>query len=417
MSNQVADRISLEAFADECRRFLDARYEPKRRAEAFQWGKGPDRVAVFEETDRQAEKRHIEAVRAWRKDLFEAGLGWITGPPELGGRGLPAAYQRAFDELSRSYDTPGNQPLTVSLGMVAPTVMTHGMDETRERVCPALQNGDLIACQLFSEPGAGSDLAAVSTRAVRDGDGWRLTGQKVWTSGAHFSDIGEILCRTSDGPRHRNLTMFLVDMKAPGVEVRPLRQMTGGAAFNEVFLNDVWVPDENRLGDVNDGWRVALTTLSNERNAIGGEGFGGSGLLDVARYIAMARQFGRDGDPIVRQEIAALYSHLRVARLTGQRARAGASAGRAPGPEASIGKLALAENFARLSHLVGVILGPRLTADTGEWGTYAWNDVILGVPGYRLGGGTDEVLRNILAERVLGLPKEPTGSKGPAQFG
>jgi alkylation response protein AidB-like acyl-CoA dehydrogenase len=285
--------------------------------------------------------------------------------------------------------------------------MRHGTDALRRRFVPALQSGDLIACQLFSEPSAGSDLASLMTTARRDGEGWRVSGQKVWTSGAHFSDIGEIICRTGEGGRHRNLTAFVIDMRAPGVTVRPLVQMTGSAAFNEVFFDDVWVPDTDRLGDVGDGWSVALTTLANERNAIGGEGFGGSGLLNIDRYIAMVRAFGRDTDPIARQMLADVAIGLRVAKYTRRRAAAGRASGSPPGPEATIDKLALSENVARISRLLATVLGPHVVADTGEWGTYAWSEVILGLPGYKIAGGTDEILKNVIGERVLGLPKEP----------
>ncbi|MSW19840.1 MAG: acyl-CoA dehydrogenase, partial [Actinobacteria bacterium] len=349
----------VEEFERECRDFLEARY-PRRRQERkrFAWGEGSDRVAVFEEADREAEKVVIANVRAWRRALWDNGLGWITGPAELGGRGLRKGYQQVFDTIVRDYEVPGNAPLTVSLGMIAPTIQAHAVPEVRNRYVPALHNGDLIACQLFSEPGAGSDLAGVGASATRDGDGWRLTGQKVWTSGAHYSDIGEILCRTSPGPRHKNLTMFVVDLRTKGVEIRPLRQMTGGAAFNEIFLDDVWVPDDHRLGDVGEGWRVAMTTLLNERNAIGGDGFGGSGLLDIERYKAMVRHFGLASDPVTRQRLATLYMNLRIAKMTRQRAGAKLAAGQVPGPEASLGKLVLAQNYLRISDLVGSILGP-----------------------------------------------------------
>jgi len=194
-------------------------------------------------------------------------------------------------------------------------------------------------------------------------------------------------------------------MHAPGVTVRPLRQMTGGAAFNEVFLDDVWVPDADRLGDVGSGWRVALTTLGHERSAMGSEAFGGVGLLRTDRLIALLAATGRRHDPVARQQLADLIVNLRVAWYTQQRAVARLRAGGVPGPELSMGKLALSRNLARLAELAGALLGPKLLADTGEWGTYAWTSVVLGAPGYRLGGGTDEIMKNILAEKVLGLPR------------
>jgi acyl-CoA dehydrogenase len=290
--------------------------------------------------------------------------------------------------------------------MVAPTILAHGTDVTKDAYLRKLYRGDIVACQLFSEPGAGSDLASLQTRAERDGDEWILNGQKVWTSGAQYSDIGEIIARTDpDLPKHKGLTGFVVDMRAPGVEIRPLRQMTGGASFNEVFFTDVRVPDSHRLGDVNNGWNVALTTLMNERAAIGGGGGGlGGGLL--TRAIEMARAFGLTGDPIVRQKLADLVVHARVMQYTNQRAMDKIRSGQLPGPEMSIAKLASSQQTTRLSRVAAELLGPKITADTGEWGTYAWSQLLLGSPGGRIAGGSDEVMRNIVGERVLGLPKD-----------
>jgi alkylation response protein AidB-like acyl-CoA dehydrogenase len=272
---------------------------------------------------------------------------------------------------------------------------------------------DIVGCQLFSEPGAGSDLAALQTKAERDGDEWVITGQKVWTSGAHYSDIGEIICRTdADLPKHKGLTGFIVDMKAPGVEIRPLRQMTGGASFNEVFFTEVRVRDDHRLGDVNNGWNVALTTLMNERAAIGG-GSGGDSVL--TRVFGMVRHYGLDKDLIVRNKLADLVIRYRVASYNNQRALDKIRSGQTPGPEMSIAKMALTDNQLRLGAFLAEVLGPRLQADTGEWGTYAWNQLVLGTPGLRIAGGSDEVMRNIVGERVLGLPKD-TGIDSKSSF-
>jgi len=313
---------------------------------------------------------------------------------------------------------PGDAALTVSLGMVAPTIGRHGTEQQKKHWLPLLFSGQQIACQLFSEPGAGSDLAAVRTQAVRvKGDvegrvgrrvgdgGWRVSGQKVWTSGAHLADVGEIICRTASEPRHRNLTAFLIDMRAPGVTVRPLRQMTGGASFNEVFLDDVTVSDDRRLDEVGNGWKVALTTLSHERNAMGHSAFGGAGILSTERLIGLVRAAGKQADPVIRQDFGELLSHRRTARYTQQVMAAQARAGELPGPEIALNKLALSANMKRLAEFVAAVLGPALVADTGAWGTYAWTSVVLGAPGYRLGGGTDEVLKNAIAQRVLGLPR------------
>ena len=293
----------------------------------------------------------------------------------------------------------------IGLGMVAPTILAHATDPVKDAYLRKLYRGDVVACQLFSEPAAGSDLAGLQSRAVRDGDEWVINGQKVWTSGAQFSDIGEIICRTDpDLPKLKGQTGFVVDMKAPGVEVRPLRQMTGGASFNEVFFDEVRVHDSHRLGDVDEGWTVALTTLMNERAAIGG-GIGNR-ATSLTRFVELARYLGRADDPLVRQQLADSYVKLQVARYTNQRAMAKIRAGQLPGPEMSIAKLAMTQNFQRLTDMLSGMLGPRLTADTGEWGTYAFGELVLGVPGMRVAGGTDEVMRNIVGERVLGLPKD-----------
>jgi alkylation response protein AidB-like acyl-CoA dehydrogenase len=386
--------------------WLAARYPAAIAAgRRFTWGEGDDAVRVFQEPDPVAEAGALPAIRRWRQELWDAGYGWIDGPPEYGGAGLPAAYARGFGQLTRRYQVPGDSALTVSLGMIAPTILRHGTEAQRLYWLPRLQRGQQIACQLFSEPGAGSDLASVSTRAVGDGSQWRISGQKVWTSGAHLADIGEIICRTADEPRHGNLTAFLISMDAPGVTVRPLRQMTGGAAFNEVFLDDVHVGDERRLGQVGDGWKVALTTLGHERSAMGHSAFGGAGILSTERLIGLVRAMNRDGEPVARQAFGELISRLRAARYVQEVQAAQAKAGEPAGPELALGKIALSDNFRRLAAFVAEVIGPEVVADSGAWGTYAWTSVLLGAPGYRLGGGTDEIIKTTVAERALGLPR------------
>ncbi len=399
---------SLEEFTEEVRSFLDAHAEPKPPAKEFVWGEGTDDVGVFEEKDRDDEAADAEEAKKWRATRYDNGLGWITGPTEYGGRELPQAYERAYQSLEAQYRTPNMGVFAISLGMVAPTILAHGIQEVRDQYLRGLYRGDLVACQLFSEPGAGSDLASITTRAVRDGDEWVVTGQKVWTSAAHLSDIGEVICRSDvDMPKHKGLTMFVVDMNAPGVEVRPLRQMTGGAAFNEVFFDEVRIPDTHRLGDVNGGWTVALTTLMNERSSIGTGSGGGAGLFSPRRLHAMLEHFGAAEDRVLVDEAARLYTNFMVAKWNGQRALDKIRSGQLPGPEMSTAKLALTYNLAAYSEWAAKVLGPRITADTGEWGTYAFSRLIAGVPGMRVAGGTDEVMKNIVAERVLGLPKDP----------
>ena len=398
---------SIEEFQAQALKFLEANAERKAAEKKFVWGEGSDKVSMFEEKDRSSERRDVAKAQEWRQKKYDAGFGWITGPEQFGGRALPGAYQRAYDSVESKFDVPNQSCFTIGLGMVAPTILAHGSDLARQSYLQKMWRGEIIGCQLFSEPGAGSDLASLSTKAERDGDEWIITGQKVWTSGAHYSDIGEIIARTDVNlPKHKGLTGFIVDMKAPGVEIRPLRQMTGGASFNEVFFTEVRVRDDHRLGDVNNGWTVALTTLMNERAAIGAGG-GGGGINMFARVIEMAKFYGVPNDPVLRDELANLIIKNRVAAFNNQRALDKIKAGQMPGPEMSMAKLVGTDNMRRMGDFLSHILGAKLVADSGEWGTYAWSQLILGTPGGRIAGGSDEVMRNILAERVLGLPKDP----------
>ena len=396
---------TLEQFQADALAFLEANAPRKEAEKKFVWGEGADKVAMFEEKDRQSEKLDVAEACAWRRKKFDAGFGYVFGSEQYGGRGLPVAYSRAYDALEAKYEIPNQSCFTIGLGMVAPTIVDHGSDIARELYVRKMYRGDIVGCQLFSEPGAGSDLANLSTKAERDGDEWIITGQKVWTSGAHYSDIGEIIARTDfDMPKHKGLTGFIVDMHAPGVEIRPLRQMTGGASFNEVFFTEVRVRDDHRLGDINNGWNVALTTLMNERAAIGAGG-GGGGMF--TRVIEMVKFYELDKDPVVRDELAKIIIHNKVAGYNNQRAMDKIKSGQMPGPEMSMAKLAGTANMMRLGDFVSMVLGPKLIADSGEWGTFAWNQLILGTPGGRIAGGSDEIMRNIVAERVLGMPKDP----------
>ena len=398
--------ITPEQLEVGARAFLDANAE-RRPEETFVWGQGSENVSLFPERTPEQQEADLATSRAWANQVFDAGFGWITGPVEYGGRGLSAEHQRTWNRVAADYQTPSLSIYGIGLGMVAPTVLAHATDGVKDAYLRRMWRGDIVACQLFSEPSSGSDLASLQTRAVKDGDEWILNGQKVWTSGAQVSDIGEIICRTDpDLPKHRGLTGFVVDMHAPGVEVRPLRQMTGGASFNEVFFTDVRVPDTHLLGEVNGGWTVALTTLMNERAAIGGGG-GGVGLPTSTRLIEVARATGTNTDPLVRQQLAEIVINDRVAGYTNRRAMAKIAQGQLPGPEMSLAKLSLTANMVRTYEALSSMLGPKLVVDTGEWGTYAWSQYLLGVPGMRIAGGSDEVMRNIIGERVLGLAKEP----------
>lgn len=403
----------LDAFASEAVLFLES-HAPRKRSGSAGWGVGDDSVAVFDDRSPEEEQAHTRQATAWRNQLFDAGFGWIDGPIEYGGRELPEEFVACFREVEAQFDVPDTACFGIGLGMVAPTILEHGQESVRARYLRGLYRGDVFACQLFSEPNAGSDLANVQTRAVRDGDGWRVTGQKVWTSFAHQAHIGELLARTSpDQPKHRGLTMFVVDMKADGVTVRPLRQLTGGAEFNEVFFDDVWIPDDHRLGQVDAGWSVALTTLMNERASVGGGAAAPRGEAALfARLVQLAEQFGATRDPVIRQHLTSVHSSMTVLHLTRQRAVA-RTPGNPPGPEFSIAKLLTSQILGHAAETAMSILGVQGVADTGEWGTFSWGKLLLGAPGFRIGGGTDEVMKNVLAERVLGLPKDPSvQSKG-----
>jgi alkylation response protein AidB-like acyl-CoA dehydrogenase len=401
----------MDEFIAEARAFLEA--NAKRRPDpggTVTWGEGPDQIAYFSTDPPDVDKAHVQKARDWQRTRFDAGLGWITGPVEFGGRGLDTAHDLVYDAIEAEYDVPDTGVLSViGLGMIGPTILAHAQPHIKQRYLPAMYSGQTIACQLFSEPGAGSDLASLSTKAEKDGDHWVLNGQKVWTSIAQHAEIGMALCRTSpDKPKHKGITAFVVDMTAPGVDVRPLRQMTGGADFNEVFLTDVRVPDDHRLGNVDEGWRVALTTLMNERATVGGEGAGPAGrALSLPFLTALLRENGRLTDGATRRQLAALHADMTATEYLNHQMARKMRAGEQPGPEASVSKLMYGQNLTRGTHFAAEVVGPKLTADTGEWGAFSWNELLLSTPALRILGGTEEIMKNILAERVLGLPKEP----------
>ncbi|HSS10362.1 MAG TPA: acyl-CoA dehydrogenase family protein [Acidimicrobiales bacterium] len=353
----------------------------------------------------------LTEVKKYQAALFDAGLAGLTWPKEYGGQGLPSSYQQAFNEEAARYDLP-LLPLTIGFGMCGPTILAVGTEAQKQRYIRPLLRADEVWCLLFSEPGAGSDVASLQTRAVLDGDEFVVNGQKVWTSGAHYSDFGALLARTDvDVPKHRGLTMMIVDMHSLGITTRPLRQMNGGANFNEVFFDGVRVPASNVLGHVNEGWSAAITMLMNERVAIGAGGAtsgarrAGGG---VRALITLARARGANDDPVMRQRLADLYIRQRVQDYLGLRIRSAVRAGRDPGPQGSIAKLAGAELGTRLADVAVSIAALAaqawLPADRqgGRWST-----MVTSAPGGSLAGGTNEVQRNIIGERVLGLPREP----------
>jgi alkylation response protein AidB-like acyl-CoA dehydrogenase len=397
--------LSVEEFAATARAWLKERLQP-RQLEDARWGKGPDDVAVFHDLTFTEERALLDRLMAWQHERFDAGYGAITWPEEYGGAGLSADHERAYRREEAHFEVPEiHETYSVTVGLIAPTVRLFGTEGQRRRFVRPFLRAEELCCQLFSEPGAGSDLAGLATRAQRDGDEWIVNGQKVWSSGAQFAEWGELIARTDpDIPKHAGMTVFMVPMDAPGVEVRPIRQMSGGSSFAEVFLTDVRIPDTLRLGDVGAGWKVALTTLGFER---GNEGGGGAVGGTWTRLLALARHLDRTSDPVVRQQLAGVYAHQRLRQLNSARFSAAAANGQPPGAEGSISKLMWARGMTQIGQVAAALLGPRITADTGEWGTYAWTGQLLGAPGYRIAGGSDEVQRNIIAERVLGLPGEP----------
>ena len=342
---------------------------------------------------------------------FDAAAGWacLRWPKEFGGRAATSIQSVIWGQEESRFRTPANI-FTIGHGMCGPTVMTHGSEEQKKRWIPKMLTGEEVWCQLFSEPAAGSDLAGLRTSAVRDGDDWIINGQKIWTTGAQFSDWGILVTRTDPtAPKHKGLTYFVVDMHSPGIEVRPINQINGGQGFNEVFFTDVRIPDENRLDDVGNGWRVALTTLMNERASIGGGGGGGgiAGLMELARSVEIDGRTALD-QSAVKEKIADFMVRARGVKYTGFRTLTALSQGKIPGPEASFGKLVggvlgqeMAAYAMELQGLAGGLNDPSVCADAANWQAR-----YLGFPGLRIAGGTDEVLRNIISERVLGLPAE-----------
>ena len=357
----------------------------------------------------------LEQAKVWQKRKYDAGWACIGWAPEFGGRGASAIEEVIWRQEESQYDLPASFFL-IGQGMIGPTLMAWASDEDKARFLPPLASGEEVWCQLFSEPAGGSDLAALRTRAERDGDDWVINGQKIWTSGAHYSDYGVIVVRTDPTvPKHKGLSYFYVDMKAPGVEIKPIKQLTGDSDFNEVYFTDVRVSDSQRLGEVGQGWQVSLTTLMNERAAIGGS----FGQMDVSLAMSVAAEVEIDGRPAledaaVRARIANWYVQEAGLKYTGYRSLTALSRGALPGPENSIGKLVGAPKMQAMSSYLmdlldasGTIADESLAAKAG-----IIQRAYMGAPGLRIAGGTDEIMANIIAERVLGLPQEPRLDKG-----
>jgi acyl-CoA dehydrogenase len=341
----------------------------------------------------------LESGRRYLAVLAEGGLSAPRWPVDLGGMGLDADDAAVVAGELAQFEGADLYPFMVGIGLVGPTLIDHGTPEQLARWLSGIRDGTEIWCQLFSEPDAGSDLAGLTTRAVRDGDAWRVSGQKVWSSRAAYSDWGLLLARSDPAvPKHAGITAFGLDMHAPGITVRPLRQMNGDTHFSEVFLDDVSVPDGDRIDAPGAGWNVAITTLAHERASIGG----GWGAIGREQLVALAKGRG----PVIRDHLARVIGDLEVTRLANLRARAAARSGRPPGPEGSGAKLRNSDMLRRLSEEALDALGADGMVGSGQWHT-----LFLTGPSFRIRGGTDEIQRNIIGERVLGLPREPRPDK------
>jgi alkylation response protein AidB-like acyl-CoA dehydrogenase len=348
----------------------------------------------------------IAAQKAFQAKLYDAGFAGINWPKEYGGQGLTGAELLVFGQESRQYSLPVGV-FFIGLGMPGPTILELGTEEQKKRYLPKMLRGEEIWCQLFSEPAAGSDVASLTTSAVRDGDEWVLNGQKVWTSGAQYSDYGAVIARTDPTlPKHNGITMFIVDMHAPGVTVRPLKVATGHTPFNEVYFDQVRLPADSVIGEVNDGWRAAVVMLRNERVNIGTMGAPRTSPLSYHSLSALAAKHGDGADAGLNRRLAELYVRERSVRLFGQLLREEAMAGRDPGPRGSVAKLAGAELGTFASLVAADVLGPAVAASDSEEVRDVLN-AALAMPGSSIAGGTNEIQRNIIGERVLGLPKDP----------
>jgi alkylation response protein AidB-like acyl-CoA dehydrogenase len=392
------DSPELAAFREEVRAFLDA-HASLRHGDDRDWSRNG--AATDEAVASDFRKR----CREWQRTLYDNGWAGLTWPKEFGGAGLSPAHQIVFaTELARYDATSGF--IQAAQGLVGPTLMQHGTTEQQQRYLPPLLSGDELWCQLFSEPGAGSDLANLATRAVRDGDEWVVNGQKVWNSSAQFADFGILITRTDpEAPKHQGITYLIVDMNTPGIEVRPLVQAQGVAHFNEVFFSDVRIPVANVVGEVNGGWKVTRTTLRSESNVISGAGQ----ATTYSAVLATARRVGRTDDPVVRQGLAQVYSDELILRWMGWRTQTAVMTGRY---ELMLHGSLLKNFFTRsLTRRVGLGLdveGPEGMLDDDAEGNGFWQYQCLNQFASRIGGGTEEVHRNNLGEQVLGLPREPS---------
>ncbi len=359
-------------------------------------------------------KSLLEAAAEWQKKKYDAGWAMIHWPKEFGGIGATPIERIIWAQEESKFNVPKGV-YEIGLGMAGPVMMEYATDEQKERYLPPMAEGKEIWCQLFSEPSAGSDVAGLRSKAVQDGENWIVNGQKVWTSGAHFSDYGILVVRHDPSlEKHKGLTFFFVDMKSPGIEVKPIKQLTGGSSFNEVYFNDVVIPDSQRLGEIGDGWKVAITTLMNERLAVGD-----ADGVDANEAFELAKKHDKDGEQLidnnaVRESIADWYCEASGLKNTKLRTMSALSRGDTPGPEASITKIVSANKLQAIGNfgMDSSDMSGMLMDEESDFIKFqmAW----MGAAGLRIAGGTDEILKNIIAERVLGLPQEARADKGLA---
>ena len=375
------------------------------RARAWLEANAPRRASAGD-ADGEPGAAGIAEQKAFQAKLYDAGFAGITWPREYGGQGLTNAEQIAFSQEARDFALPVSA-FIIGLGMPGPTILELGTEEQKKRYLPKMLRGAEIWCQLFSEPAAGSDVASLITTAARDGDEWVLNGQKVWTSGAQYSDFGAVIARTDPTvPKHAGITMFIVDMHSPGVTVRPLKVATGAAPFNEVFFDQVRLPADSVIGEVSKGWAAAVVMLRNERVAIGTLSAPRMSPLAYDSLSQLAGRLGRGTDPGLSRRLAELYARERAVRLFAQLLREEAMAGSDPGPRGSVAKLAGAELGMFAAEVAGQVLGPAAVGFESD-DVRAVVTAIIAVPGGSIAGGTNEIQRNIIGERVLGLPKDP----------
>jgi acyl-CoA dehydrogenase len=358
----------------------------------------------------------LAAAKLWQKRLYDSGWACIDWPKEFGGRNASSVGKVIWGQEQAKFRTPDNGMFSIGQGMCAPTMMAWATDEQKKHYLPKIASGEEVWCQLFSEPAGGSDLAALRTKAEKDGDEWVINGQKIWTSGAHYSDLAILVVRTDPNvPKHQGLSFFFLDMKSPGIDVKPIKQISGQANFNEVYFTDVRVSDAQRLGAVGQGWQVALSTLMNERASIGSGG-GGVGFDSI---FALAQKVNMNDRPAikdsgVRRKLADWFVQEAGLKYTGYRTLSALSRGDIPGPENSIGKLVGAPKQQDMASFAidlldssGVIWDEEMSAAAGLFQSTYMNS-----PGLRIAGGSDEIMANIIAERVLGLPQDVRVDKG-----